>query len=817
MADTSPTPRLTTTTTVTPTTPTTPTPTTTPTVTPEPKTPTEFILNKLTMVTNTNIGRVIIFLMYIGLFYLYFQTFEKYINTDLYGSIDGTPESRIYLISSIIMIFLFFLYKVIKVTIEGTTSLFNVDDFIFIIGMAIYFSISIGISINTTHSFYALISLAGLIAILVVGNFLRRFLTLSYPLFFFIIIIVGLVLLITFSNKFNIPNSGTWKIWAMAASLIFGFKYFFFNKFSTQNPIVITLFLFVVSVITYLMIIPTEISQITLTVFFSIACLFFSIIVPTDIPYLNFGILAIAIIASAFFGLKDSNINMTTIQVFFMICGLYLSISFSDKISKGPPSWYTLLFLYVIIWLVITAFYFTSNWNIDFKKILNTVYIPLSCLLLATLSLFGIGVYNNNVNQSHPFSESSMVGIFITLVGILLGTYYIANKETGSSATYPIIYFIVFFLISNIILMITYMKGLLVWILFALIITFQILSIWFFESASEKNSLYWIGFSISILLWILCTFFFWKDSKITISSIFNVTSINFMIFGLMMYFIIYYLQLVIKTKQNISQKFSQIMLIIILSYLLLQIFKTTTIAKHPVISFIIAALELIPCYYEDTISSLVGIKKESGEDFTNHPLGIKIILFVVFAIILYTFYPYLKNWLITVTHTPGVSLIGNTPMSTNSTNLVKTYEELTDNPEDPLYNYGISFYINIIPTSGPDEYFTIIDFTGNLFVKYNVSQNQLYVYSLNESDQEVPLYRYNQFPLQKWVKMEINYVGGIYDVFVDNVIKTSNNVVSYNTHSNVYVGEEGSVVIGKVKEFMFYKKPLNLRQIQKTK
>jgi anthranilate synthase component 1 len=115
-----------------------------------------------------------------------------------------------------------------------------------------------------------------------------------------------------------------------------------------------------------------------------------------------------------------------------------------------------------------------------------------------------------------------------------------------------------------------------------------------------------------------------------------------------------------------------------------------------------------------------------------------------------------------------------------------------------------------------------IDFTGNLFVKYNIAQNQLFIYALTNSSvdnepENAPLYRYNQFPLQKWVKIEINYSGGIYDVFVDNVIKTSNNVVTYNTNGNVFVGEEGSSVIGKVRDLMYYKKPLTLRQIRKTK
>jgi hypothetical protein len=70
----------------------------------------------------------------------------------------------------------------------------------------------------------------------------------------------------------------------------------------------------------------------------------------------------------------------------------------------------------------------------------------------------------------------------------------------------------------------------------------------------------------------------------------------------------------------------------------------------------------------------------------------------------------------------------------------------------------------------------------------------------------VTLYRYTQFPLQKWVNIEIKYLGGTYDVFVDNKLKTSNAIVSANTHENIYVGETGSSVIGKVKNFTYYEK-----------
>jgi hypothetical protein len=252
--------------------------------------------------------------------------------------------------------------------------------------------------------------------------------------------------------------------------------------------------------------------------------------------------------------------------------------------------------------------------------------------------------------------------------------------------------------------------------------------------------------------------------------------------------------------------------------------KNSELYKNPYISFAINSLEVIPCYYEDTITYILGLKPEKTDEFNYHAMGVKIIVALIVIIMVYTFRPYINNWLIDVSHTPGIELVGKDPLPTNKTHLVKTYEELTGSPDVPIYNYGISFYVYITPTTGPDEYLTIINFTGNLFISYNILQNQLFIYAKQNSEdveEKISLYKYKNFPLQKWVKIEINYIGGIYDVFVDNVIKTTNEVVSINdvdnAPDNVYVGVEGSSVIGQVKNFMYYKKPLNLKQIRRTK
>jgi len=852
-----------------------PTPTTTPTTTPTPSPPTSLsspstsprtfpsstAISEPTEVMSTNstsdkIKIFVILVFYIALIYYYIYSYSK-INENT-----TTTSTKLYFYFSVAMIFLFWTYKIIMYMRNGSDSLLNMEDGYFIFLMAIYFSVCFGIAESSEFNwtYVAIFIFIGLLILPIVYKAITEYLfpsdtsfessirnpitifkNILYPFyvsyaFLFTLIIATIIVVLSFSNKYNIPNSGTWQIWAMIASIIFGFKYFFLNRYSTQNPLVIMICLVFFAILTYLMIIPAEISQTTITLFFTLAFLFFSIIVPTDIPYLNFGLLAIAIAISAFVGLKSGKLQMSTIQVFFIICSLYIVISFSNKIYSSfannsskistLPSSGIMFFLYPIIGIVISCLYLTGSWYSGGSSLTetgNVFYIPLSVMLLSTLIFAGIGMYDKNHPES-PFSDGSLIGLFITLIGILISCFYILNKSMDSTTNYPIIFFILFFAFSNLILMIYNLKTILGFIAFIFIIITPIVSSNFLENyLTNKNQYGWIiAMSILMFIWIVSSIFFWKNSGMKLADLFNITSLNLLLSGLMIYFIFYYIYLVFSSKQTMSQSFSQIMLIIMLCYLLLQMFKTTSIAKNPYVAFGISGLEVIPCLYEDLISMSIGIKKEGSKEFSNEPLATKIIGFIVIAVILYTFSPYLKKWLINATHTPGVVLIGDDPLSTNSTHLIKTYEELTNDPEKPLYNYAISFYVYINPNLGPDEYFTIIDFTGNLFVKYNIAQNQLFIYALTNSSvdnepENAPLYRYNQFPLQKWVKIEINYSGGIYDVFVDNVIKTSNNVVTYNTNGNVFVGEEGSSVIGKVRDLMYYKKPLTLRQIRKTK
>jgi hypothetical protein len=675
------------------------------------------------------------------------------------------------------------------------------------------------------------------------GNYFKDSLYPFYtsPYFIVIAIMIGLSIILTTATKFNIPNIGTWQLWATIATIIFGIKYLLLYRFSYSNIFIILGLLSVISLLTFLMIQTTPISQSTLTFLFSIACILFSIMlpIPTDIPYLSFGFFISALALTLSLGLFTQRINFSTIKILFSICALYMVIHFSNELSTNknvdysgisPLKPYTAPILYLLSWAIITTLYFIDLDSTNNNLNATTIGIGVFVGVISTIIL---GVLTSKA----ALPESSSIGILVTLIGILLMAYYLLSSTYSVHINYSIVFLILMFMFFSFGFMIYNLKNIAGVILFFFVVLLPIIFISLFKQSfvgasksssggpflQMKESGMVIGGVVLVIAWIFISVFFWSSSGLTFDKILDMNSLSITSAGFLVYLIFYYAYVTFTSKVSVSQKFSQIIFIIMCVYLLLQIFKKTKISTNPFISFAINCIEYIPCLYDNAVSTIMNMKRDDAlkEDFTYHSGGTMILSGVVVCVVLYYLYPTLSKWFSETTHTSGITLVGDTPLSTNESHMIKTYEDLTKDPEKPLYNYGISFSLYIGPSSGNDTFYKVVDFSGNLFVKYNTAQNQLYIYALKDSGSEEPpevvLYRYNQFPLQKWVKIEINYVGGVYDIFVDNKIKNSNKLVSYNSHSNIFVGEIGSSVVGKVKNFIYYDKPLSIYQIKNTK
>lgn len=641
--------------------------------------------------------------------------------------------------------------------------------------------------------------------------------------FLFTMIIVALLVLYTNVKRFTVPYLATLQMWATIASIVFGIKYLLLYRFKYSNTMTIFAFLALISFLVFLLIQPSGISQTLLTVVFSLACILLAVMLPNNIPYLLQGFFMVSIFMAAGLGMFTQTFSSSTVSFLFWICALYLLVHSINTLNQSieVTSLTKAFTMYSIILVVVLILYFTDEGN---PNKFSTQWGPIFPMIFLPLFLYGGLQYwfyskgNNNsaplLSKGPPLPEGIWVGTFLTLVGLLLISIYLLSITYNTHINYSIVGMMLMYMVGSLMFMLYNLKdGLhLFWFLLYLLLPVGFVSL--FQYSGNSGAI--AGGVVLLLIWCVVNLLFWKSSSLTLDSLLSKDSVLFSISGLIVYLIFYYVYVTFSSKKSVSQQFSQIVLIFMFSYLLLQIFKTSKIASNPFVSLLIQCIEYIPCLIDDVITRILKIPPDEKwkEDFSYHSLGTKILAGVVLCVVGYYVYPKIKSLYIKHTniHAAGISLIGETPVSTQGGNLIQTYEQLTSSTSEPIYNYGISFEVYINPAGGNDTFYPVVDFTGNLLVTYNTQQNQLYIYAVKDDEEHthVTLYRYIQFPLQTWVKIEINYVSGIYDVFVENKLKTSHSVVSYNSHENVYVGSNGSAVVGQVKNFMYYPKPFSV-------
>lgn len=812
--------------------------------------------------------------------YILLIAYYRYVSVSIIDAENakGAPDAikNTFLASTSIIFILFWIYVMIQNRADSVANpLLGKSHIYFILAMGIYLSMSLGLVTNLGFKWFLGVALV-LVGFIVLpflykgvvdnvankvfssgtqsvmgtgtGNALS---TVIYPFyasygFLFGAIIVSLLIILSLAPKFNIPNMGTWQTWTSIATVIFGLKHFLFYRFSSSSMYLIFGLFAVLTALTFFMIQPTATTQTTLTVLFSVACALLAILLPTDIPYLTLGFFTVALVAAICFGLFTQRLNFSTIQVLFGIFSVYLAIHFANSLQSGQtkqigdalskiPNFGIAIGIYLIAWALTTTLYST---NLDAtNQRLNVTAISISTVVMVlSICIFGAMAYFSN--SPNPIINDGMwIGAVTTLFGLLLMTYYLISSAYGAHLNYAIVALVVLFMVGTLGFMAYNLKNIANLIMFFLVLFLPILFIYLLKKATAgmsstggsgylvniKSPGMLIGGSFLLLAWMAISIIFWSSSSLTFEALLNMDGLNIALSLLLLYLAGYYVYETVTSKASISQRFSQIMLVVMCAYLFLQIFKKSKMAKNPFVAFLIDVIEYIPCLYDSLVTRVLNAKPEETpkEDFTYNSMGAMILGAIAVIIIGYYVYPRLRKWTVAASTTPGVTLVGDTPLPVNETHLIKTYEELTGTAENPLYNYGVSCSILINPTSGNDVFHPVVNFCGNLVVAYNTAQNQLLIYTLREGEGEEPpqvaLYRYNQFPLQKWVKVEVNYVGGIFDVFVDNQLKSSNKVVAYNSHENVVVGEAGSLVLGKVKDFMYYEKPLSMSQIQTIK
>ena len=116
------------------------------------------------------------------------------------------------------------------------------------------------------------------------------------------------------------------------------------------------------------------------------------------------------------------------------------------------------------------------------------------------------------------------------------------------------------------------------------------------------------------------------------------------------------------------------------------------------------------------------------------------------------------------------------------------------NSEDEYYQYNYNFAINswvfLRANQSPlNEYKNILKFNGNSAISYNAYNNKLKI-SMNNGNMGVSKdYIYNNFPLQKWTNIVLNYDSGVLDIFIDSkLVSTTKGVLDKINSREMTVG-----------------------------
>ena len=195
-----------------------------------------------------------------------------------------------------------------------------------------------------------------------------------------------------------------------------------------------------------------------------------------------------------------------------------------------------------------------------------------------------------------------------------------------------------------------------------------------------------------------------------------------------------------------------------------------------------------------------------------------IVIILLIELLLIGFYFGFKWFMDKVLVHNATQLIKN-PYNLSNLHNLGTFQTLNFKDDKFQYKYAVSSWIyldSFPPETNPnyDEFTSLLNIGNKPNIQFNVLKNQLKIITQTEGKNEKILYKSNDFKMQKWNHIVINYDGQNMDVFINNeLVSTNPRSIPYNDNTQITAGAENGLY-GGICNVLYYNDNISRGKIE---
>lgn len=194
-----------------------------------------------------------------------------------------------------------------------------------------------------------------------------------------------------------------------------------------------------------------------------------------------------------------------------------------------------------------------------------------------------------------------------------------------------------------------------------------------------------------------------------------------------------------------------------------------------------------------------------------------IVILLVSEIVLIASY-FILPWVMDIIMTHNASQLLKYPEHLNMVTNLGSFKDVNYIDDRFNYHYAVSawFYIDSFPPeTNPnyDEYTSLLNIGDKPNILFNMLKNTLKIKLTTQGHVEKVLFETNEFKLQRWNNIVINYDGSSLDIFLNNsLVSTTAGVIPYNANTMITSGTTNGI-LGGISNVMYFKDSISRSKI----